>query len=61
MSFLSMLSGAKVLAKEGVEEAQDEEEEAGEDEVDQEASQVPALDHQVAPEARPHASKNAHF
>ena len=61
MSFLSMLSGSKVLAKEGVEEAQDEEEEAGEEEVDQEASQVPALDHQVAPEAHPHASKNAHF
>ena len=61
MSSLSVLSWAKVLAKEGVEEAQDEKEEAGEDEVEQEASQVPLLDHQVAPEAHSHASKNAHF
>ena len=61
MSSLRVLSRAKVLAKECIEEPQDEKEEAGEEEVDQEASQVPALDHQVAPEAHPHASKNAHF
>ena len=61
MSSLLVLSGAKVLAEEGVEEAQDEKEEAGEDEVEQEATQVPSLNHQVAPEAHSHASKNAHF
>ena len=61
MSSLSVLSWAKVLAKEGVEEAQDEKEEAGEDEVEQEASQVPPLDDQVAPEANSHAAKEAHF
>ena len=61
MSSLRVLSRAKVLAKECIEEPQDEKEEAGEEEVDQEASQVPASDHQVAPEADPHPSKNAHF
>ena len=61
VSSLRVLSRAKVLAKECIEEPQDEKEEAGEEEVDQEASQVPASDHQVAPEADPHPSKNAHF
>ena len=56
-----MLGRAKVLAKEGIEEPQDYKEETREEEVEQEASQVPAPDHQVAPEAHPHASKNAHF
>ena len=61
MPSLRVLGRAKVLAKEGIEEPQDEKEEAGEEEVEQESSQVPAPDDQVAPEAHPHASKNAHF
>ena len=61
MSSLCVLSQAKVLAKECIEEGQDEKEEAGEEEVEQEASQVPASDDQVAPEADPYPSKNAHF
>ena len=60
MPSLRVLGRAKVLAKEGIEEPQDEKEEAGEEEVEQEASQVPASDDQVAPEAHPHASKNVH-
>ena len=56
-----MLGRAKVLANEGIEEGHNEKEEAGEEEVEQEASQVPSSDNQVAPKTHPHASKNAHL
>ena len=51
----------EVFAKEGVEEAEDEEEEARKEEIEEEAAKVPLLDHQVPPKTDSETTINAHF